>query len=240
MTFAVDPRANKHEIRRAVEDALRREGARRAHDAHAAQDEAGRQVRRPQAGVEEGDRAAGARARRSSSSRECEASMAVKNYKPTSPGRRGMSVVGLRRAHAQAARALAARGPHQQERRPQRARPHHDLAPRRRPQAPLPADRLPARQARHPGEGRGDRVRPEPLGATSRCSTTRTARSATSWRRNGLAVGDVVMSGPDAEIQPGQRAAAREDPARLGGPRRRAEAGQGRPAGARRRAWARS
>ena len=164
VTLAVDPRANKHEIRQRRRDALRREGARGAHDAHAAQVEAGRPVPGPQAGVEEGDRAPGGgpddRVLRGSVGASHGDQELRSHVSRTARHER----LGLRGAHAQEARALAARGPDQQERRPQRARPRHHLAPGRRAQAPLPADRLPARQDRDPGARRGDRVRPEPLG----------------------------------------------------------------------------
>ena len=49
-------------------------------------------------------------------------------------------------------------------RRPQHRRPGHRAPPRRRRQAPLPADRLQAHQGRDPGTRGLDRVRPEPLG----------------------------------------------------------------------------
>ena len=49
-----------------------------------------------------------------------------------------------------------------QARRAQRARPDHRSPPRRRRQAALPRDRLQAPQGRGAGQGRDDRVRPEP------------------------------------------------------------------------------
>ena len=48
--------------------------------------------------------------------------------------------------------------------RPEQQRPDHDAPPGRRPQAPLPRDRLQAHEGRRAGEGRRDRVRPEPVG----------------------------------------------------------------------------
>ena len=49
-----------------------------------------------------------------------------------------------------------------QLRRAQRQRPRHLAPPRRRRQAPLPPDRLQAPQGRRAGQGRDDRVRPQP------------------------------------------------------------------------------
>ena len=59
--------------------------------------------------------------------------------------------LGLRRAHARPFRAFADEGARRQVRRPQRQRSHHDLSPRRWPQAALSPDRLPAQQDRRAG-----------------------------------------------------------------------------------------
>ena len=86
--------------------------------------------------------------------------------------------------------------------RPQRARPDHHAPPRRRPQAPVPRDRL-----QRDKDGVPARSRPSSTTRTarrgSRCCTTPTARSATSWRPKGLEVGDRLLSGPGADIRPG-------------------------------------
>ena len=173
-----------------------------------------------------------ARARRSSSSRESERCRS-EIYKPTSPGRRQMSVVGLRRDHAAATpERVARRRRTQLERRPQQLRAHH----RRGTAAAATSASTAAstsgatRSASRPRSRRSSTTRTAPR--ASRCSTTRTARSATSSRRVGLAVGDEIVVGPDRRDPARQRAAAREHPARHGGPRRRAEARQGRAAGA--------
>ena len=55
-----------------------------------------------------------------------------------------------------------------------------------------------ARQGRRARPRSRRRVRPEPHRATSRCSTTRTARSATSSRPVGLTVGDTLFAGATA------------------------------------------
>ena len=74
-------------------DAVRQQGGRRAHDDHARQDQAAGPVRRPPPGLEEGVRPAArgrevARVHRGGLS----ASMPIRTYKPTSPGRRFQTV----------------------------------------------------------------------------------------------------------------------------------------------------
>ena len=101
----------------------------------------------------------------------------IKKLKPTNPASRQQTRSRLRRARP-------ARRPHKPltEGKPatggaQQPRPHHRALPRRRPQAALPHHRLPPRQARHPGQGGVDRVRPEPLGA-HRAAALRRRRAA--------------------------------------------------------------
>ena len=89
--------------------------------------------------------------------------MAVKKYKPTSAGRRQMATSSFEEiTRTEPEKSLLE--PLHEDGRPEQPRPHHDASPGRRSQAPLPADRLQARQGRRPGEGRHDRVRPEPVG----------------------------------------------------------------------------
>ena len=90
-----------------------------------------------------------------------------------------------------------------QEGRPQQQRAHHDAPPGRRPQAPLPrrSTSSATRTACRPRSPRSSTTRT--ARRASRCCTTPTARSATSWRRKGLKVGDTVQSGPGADIKPG-------------------------------------
>ena len=65
------------------------------------------------------------------------------------------------RSPSQAPGEVAAR-PQAEDRRAQRPRPQDVAPPRRRPQAAVPHHRLQAQQGRRHGQGRGDRVRPEP------------------------------------------------------------------------------
>ena len=142
-------------------------------------------LRRQAPGLEEGDRHAWPRARRSSSSRESRRDGRSRIYKPTSPGRRQMTRLDFAEITRKRPRALAARGRCSTSRAaatttatsPSR---HHGGGHKR----PLPHHRLPARQDRHPGarSRRSSTTRTAPR--ASRCSTTRTARSATSSRRS--------------------------------------------------------
>ena len=88
--------------------------------------------------------------------------MAIRKYKPTTPGRRGASVSDFAEiTRTDAGEVVGA--PAARQGRPQRARPHHHPAQGRRAQARLPRDRLPApRQGRRQRQGRAHRVRPEP------------------------------------------------------------------------------
>ncbi len=131
---------------------------------------------------------------------------------------------------AQAAGRAAA-----QLRRPQQPGRADVVVARRRPQADLPHHRLQARQARHPGEGLDDRVRPEPLGA-HRAADVRRRREAlhpAAGRAEGRR--HDRRRATNVDILPGNCAAAEEHSARHAGPQRRAEAGQGRPDCAQRR-----
>ena len=159
--------------------------------------------------------------------------MPVRKFKPTSPGRRFMSVSTFEEitkskpgedAHREA----------DEEGRPQQLRAHHDAPPGRRPQAPLPRRRLQAQEGRRPGQGRRDRVRPEPLGA-HRAAALRRRREELHPRAGAAAGRDDGRVRPGRRHQARQRAAAGEHPDRHARPQRRAEAGPGRQDGAQRR-----
>ena len=81
--------------------------------------------------------------RRPGQLRETRLDMAIRKYKPTTPGRRGasgsdFSEITRTEPEKSLVRPLHSHG------RPERPRPHHHPAPGRRPQARLPADRLQA------------------------------------------------------------------------------------------------
>ena len=128
--------------------------------------------------------------------------MAMRKTKPTSPGRRFATYqlreeVTGRRPDKPLTKGMT------QVRRPQHQRPHHRAPPRRRRQAPLPRDRLQAHQGRRPGQGRDDRVRPEPHRYIALLHYA-DGDKATSWRRRALDVGDDRrVRRPGADIRPG-------------------------------------
>ena len=70
-----------------------------------------------------------------------------------------------------------------------------------------------------PGQGRGDRVRPEPLGA-HRAAPLRDGEKRYILAPLGLEVGDELISGAGAEIRPGNTLPLPEHPARHRDPRR--------------------
>ena len=178
-------------------------------------------VHRPAPELEEGDRDAARRATRSSSSRESRA-MAIKNYKPTSPGRRGMTGARLRARSPRASprRALL------EHKHATGGRNNHGritvALPRRRPQAALPRHRLQARQDRRAGQGRrrSSTIRTAPR--ASRCSTTPTARRRYILAPDKLEVGDTVISARTADIKPGNSLPLRYIPLGTDDPQRRA------------------
>ena len=127
--------------------------------------------------------------------------MALKKYKPTSPGRRFMADVRLRGGHEVRAREDAARADHE-EGRTKQPRPHHDAPPGRRPQAALPDDRLQADEGRRPGEGGRDRVRPQPVGA-DRAAPLRRRREGVHPRSRAAAGRLDRRVGARGDIKPG-------------------------------------
>ena len=171
-----------------------------------------------------------ARPSRSSRERSSNACPPVQADQPRPPLHDGLR---LRRGDEVEAREGADREA-DEEGRPQQQRPHHDAPSGRRPQAPLPDHRLQAHEGRHPGEGRRDRVRPEPLGA-DRAAPLRRRLQVVHPRARRAARRLRGPVGPRRRHQAGQRAAAREHPDRHARPQRRAQAGQGRPDGPLRR-----
>ena len=166
-TFVVAPDANKTQIRLAVEAVfgVKVTGVNTAEPAGQAQAHpvrlgaaAGHQAgdRDPRRGRQ--DR----HIRRLSPLRETRPDMAIRKYKPTTPGRRGASGSDFSEITRDEPEKSLVRPLHSQGGR-NVLRPRHHPAPGRRPQAGLPADRLPAGgQGRRAGQGRAHRVRPEP------------------------------------------------------------------------------
>ena len=216
-TFLVDPRANKTEIKEAIQaiwnvrvtsvNTLNRKGKvkRRGYTGASAPTRSARSSRSPPGDsieiFESGE-------------------IAAWPFASTSRPRRAprRERVELRRAHAEQAREVARRqGP--QQGRAQRPRPDHGAAPGRRQQAPLPGDRLPAEQGRRAGQGRPHRVRPEPHGA-DRAAALRRRREALHPRARGRRARRPADVGARGRHPPGQRAAAAQHPGRHRGPRR--------------------
>ena len=129
--------------------------------------------------------------------------MPIRKRKPTSPGRRFQTVSDFAEVTSdKPEKSLTSRSRSTGGRNALRA---HDVAsPRRRSQAAaLPPRRLQARQGRRAGEGRRDRVRPEPQRAHRAAALPTTARSATSSPPPASTVGDLLQSGQGSEIRAG-------------------------------------
>ena len=128
--------------------------------------------------------------------------MAIKKFKPTSPGRRFMAIsafdeVTRSTPEKSLLEPLTKKGGRNSE------RPHHDTPPGRRSQAPLPRDRLQAAEGRRAGQGGHDRVRPEPLGA-DRASPLCGRREGLHSRARGSAASARPWSpAPGADIKAG-------------------------------------
>ena len=142
-------------------------------------------------------------ATRSRSSKERRSSMAIRRVQADVAGPPLHERSRLRGDHEDEAGEVACSSRSTKNGRPEQPRPHHDAAPGRRPQAALPHHRLQARQGRRPGEGRRDRVRPEPLGA-HRAAPLRRRREALHPRA-GSASRSATRSSvrADADIKPG-------------------------------------
>ena len=160
VVFRVAPDATKPEVKAAVEMLFKVEVDERADRQRQGQAEAFRRHAGRRAELEEGLRLPEARPGNQLRAGGLTAMPLVK-VKPTSPGRRALVKVvnpdlfkgrAIERAHREQEARL----------RTQQQRPHHDAAPGRRTQAPLPHRRLPSQQGRHRGQGRAAGVRPEP------------------------------------------------------------------------------
>ena len=154
--------------------------------------------------------------------------MAIRTVKPTSPARRYMTFV-TNDEITKTTPEKSLLSPKRRTQRAQRLRAHHRPPSGRRAQAHAPRGRLPPREARHPGAGGGDRVRPEPLGAHRAAALPR-RREALHHRAARAQAGRHGHVGPAGRHPARQRAADPQHPARHARAQRRAAAGQGRPA----------
>ena len=152
--------------------------------------------------------------------------MAIRKRKPTSPGRRFQTVSDFAEiTRDRPERSLTKPKPRTGGR---NSYGRHDVAsPRRRAQAEVPRRRLPARQGRRAGEGRGHRVRPEPQRAHRAAPLPRRREALHPRSRDG---GGRRHAPERARLRdpPGQRAAAALHPGRYDGAQRRAQARRGR------------
>ena len=160
--------------------------------------------------------------------------MAVRKYKPTSPGRRFMTVstfeeITKTEPEKSLTEPLKKKGGRNDNGRITTRHQGGGHKRRYRDRSTSSARRTACRR-RSPRSSTTRTAR-----RASRCCTTPTARRRTSSRPARLQVGATVESGPGADIKPGQRAAAREHPDRHARPQRRAQAGPRRPDGAQRR-----
>ena len=128
--------------------------------------------------------------------------MGIKSYKPTSPARRFYSVSDFKEI-------TKGVEPEQSLARAPDAAPAVATTTAASPAASAAAatssataSSTGARQDRHPGEGRDDRVRPEPHGA-HRAPALRRRREALHPRARRPDVGDTIVSSRNADIKPG-------------------------------------
>ena len=213
---------------------LQRPRRRREHDGDEGQAEALRPQGHRPPGLEEGHR--DARPRRQNRTLRGDLAMPIKQYKPTSPGRRDASRPDLRRrSRSKRPEKSLTESLRKKRLGPQQPGPHHRAPPRRRQRAASP--RSSTGSANKPGV---------PAKVVSiEYDPNRTARIALLQYRdgekryilapNGLTVGATVFSGPDAEVRVGQHAPAREHADRHAGPQHRAHPRPRRPDGPQRR-----
>jgi len=199
----------KTQVRQAVEELFNVKVLRgeRLHGAVEAQ--APRSLSRAQAGLEEGDRAAQAPATRSRSSKgstpDARPSLQADLTRPPLHDRLDVRGGSRSRSPRKGADREA-----DEEGRPQQQRPDHDAPIRAGVTSAVTASSTSsaAKTGYPPRSLQSNTTRTAPRG--SRCSTTPTARRATSSLRRDCGVGALVESGPAADIKPGKRPSARE------------------------------
>ena len=228
--FEVAPRRQQDRGQAGGRDAVRRQGRRRARRAtvHGKLKRMGRFVGQRQTGRRPTSGSRRARSDRVLRGR-VEERWPVKKFKPTSPGRRFQTTLDFRGAHAGRARRSASR---RASARPAAATTRAGSTVRFMGGGHKRRYRIiDFRRDKHghPGEGRVDRVRPEPLGA-HRAAPLRRRREALHPRaRRPEGRRDGGRRAPTADILPGNALPLQRDPARHDDPQHRAEARQGRP-----------
>jgi hypothetical protein len=199
-SFRVHKDAHKTQVRQAVEELFgvkvvsvnMDQGPVEAEDAELPQGHAPR--------LEEGDRPAEG-GRRDRDLRGGSGLMALKKFKPTSPGPRFMTVSGFEEVTRSKPEKSLTSSTRRRAGRNNKGR--ITTAPQgRRAQAPLPRDRLQADEGRRAGQGRSDRVRPEPLGE-HRAAPLRGRREGVHPRPGPAQGRRERRVGPNADIKPG-------------------------------------
>ena len=222
-TFRVHDGANKTQVRQAVEEIF---GV-RVHDVRTQNVKPKPKRRGFTAGkrraVEEGHRdAAPRRLDRAVRRPGDRLAMAIKKHKPTSPGRRFATYSDRAEVTKDKPGEVAHRGP-QEVRRAQLQGPHDLAPPRRRGQAPVPQDRLQAPQGRRAGQGRRDRVRPQPH-RLHRAAPLRRRREVLHPRPGAAEASATRCSpAPGSDITVGNCLPLAQHPHRHHGPQRRAD-----------------
>ena len=128
--------------------------------------------------------------------------MALKTFKPTTPGQRQLVIVDRTGLHKGKPVKALTEGKHSIGR-PQQRRPHHRALPRRRPQADLSHCRLQAPQVRCAGDGRAasSTIRTAPrFIALIKYADGELAYILAPQR---LAPGDEVIAGEQVDVKPG-------------------------------------
>ena len=136
----------------------------------------------------------------------------MKTYKPTSPGRRGMTGYDFAELTPNKAPEKSLLEPAHSTRRTQQLRPHHLALQGRRPQAALSRHRLQARQDGRAGQGRFDRVRSEPHLPHRAAALRRRRQVVHPGARQARGRRDGDLGASSADIKPGNALPLRQIP----------------------------
>ena len=201
-TFRVHPDAHRTQIRQAVEELfeVQRRAASTSSRSSPSRSAAG-MIKGTQAGLEEGDRPAQA-GRDHRGLRGSAALMPVRRFKPTSPGRRFMTVSDFAEVtKSKPEKALTEKLTKKGGRNVNgRITTRHQGGGHKRRYRIIDFKRT---QGRHPGQGRRDRVRPEPLGADRAAPLRGRLQVVHPRARPACASAPRSPSGPGADIKPG-------------------------------------